>query len=236
VPVPHVDSEAHRVRLAVPGAAVASERRAVPQVESGPVARCESSSVRALALVFEPLVAPQGEPELVGPCGPQGERALAVVFEPRVVPRCELALAAEFLRLVVPPVARWAPRRGLRPQVVRALLLQRHVAVLREYAPQDWAVRQAAFERGSAELARLAAVVSPAAGFVRPERLRGAALARDRQWAAGAPLPVSADGHGSPPQIEHGSLRPGAYVEPAPEPALCAAHAALPVRQVWAEH
>jgi hypothetical protein len=109
------DSEVHRVRLAVPGAAVASERRVVPQVESGLVARCESLSVRALAVGFEPLVVLQGEPVAV----------------------------AEFLRLVVPgcPVARSAPGRELRPRLVQALVLLRRVAALREYAPQGWAAR-----------------------------------------------------------------------------------------------
>jgi hypothetical protein len=199
------DSEVHRVRLAVPGAAVASERRVVPQVESGLVARCESLSARALAVGFEPLV----------------------------VPRCELVAAAGCARLVVPGcrAGHSAPRRGLRPRLVQALVLLRRVAALREYAPQGWAARQAAFARGSVELARLAAVVSRAAEFVRPERLPGVARARDRRWAAGGPLPASADGRGLPRQIAHGSLRPGACVEPAQEPALCGARAALPARQ-----
>lgn len=197
LPVP-TDLEVHRVRFAVPGAAVASERRVVLQVEQAAVGRCEPLGAR----------------------GPVAECA------PPVVPRSR--------------VARLAPRRELRPRLVQALVFLPRVAGLQEYEPWDWAVlqpgaRQTAFARGFVEFARLAAVVSPAEGFVRPERLPGAARARDRQWAAGGPLPASADGRDSPRQIAHDWLRPDAYVEPAQEPALCAAHVVPPVRQAWVE-
>jgi hypothetical protein len=208
LPVP-TDLEVHRVRLAVPGAAVESERRVVPHVEPG----------------------------LAGPCEPLGARRPVEQFEPLAVAEC------------APPVvprsraAHWAPRRELRLPLVQALVFLRQVAALREYAPADWAAlpcvhpdaRQAAFVRGSVELARLAPVVSPVEGFVRPERLPGVARARDRQLAAGGPLPASADGRDSPRQIAHDWLRPDAYVEPAQEPALCAAHVVPPVRQAWVE-
>jgi hypothetical protein len=102
---------------------VASERPVVPQVESGLVARCESLSA------------------LVARC--ESLSALAVRFEPLVVPRRELVAAAGCVPPVVPRsrVSRWAPRRGLRPRVVQALVVLRRVAALREYAPQDWAAR-----------------------------------------------------------------------------------------------
>jgi hypothetical protein len=180
LPVP-TDSEAHRVHVAVTGAAAQSERRVVPQVE--PVAAAE--------------------------CVPP------VVLRSRV--------------------ARWGARHGLRPRLVQALVLLRHVAAMREYGPQDWAARQAAFARGSVEPARLVAVVSRAEELVRLEPLPGAARARDRQWAAGGPLPGFADGRDSPRRIVRGWLRPAAYVAPAQEPALCAAHAVPPVRRAWVE-
>lgn len=85
------DSEVHRVRPVVTGAAVGFERQVVPQVERG-------------------LVAPY-EPLAVAECGPP------VGLRSRV--------------------AHWAPRRGLRQQLVQGLVFLRHVAVLRDYSVWD---------------------------------------------------------------------------------------------------
>ena len=90
MPVPRVDSEAHRVRLAVPGAAVASERPAVSQVEPGLVGRCEVLDARGPVGHFERPVAP--------PC----ERVAVAECVPPVVPRCRVARRGP--RLVQGPV------------------------------------------------------------------------------------------------------------------------------------
>jgi hypothetical protein len=229
-----VDLEVHRVRIAVPGPAERSERRVVPHVE--PVGPCEARGVRAPVEQFEPLAVPQVEPGLVGPCEVLDARKRVGHFEGPVEPPCERVAAAECVPPVVPRcrVARWGPRHGWR-RLVQLRVYLRRVAELREHGRQDWAARQAAFARGSVQRARLVAAVSRAEGLVRPERLRGAARVRDRQWAAGGPLPAFVDGRDSPRQIVHDWLRPSAYVEPAQGPALCAAHAVPPVRQAWVE-
>lgn len=187
------DSEMQRAGLAVPASVVGFEQL----VLRGLVPAFEQLVTRGLVAVFEQLVT----------------RGLVAVFGRRVLPPCGPVMVALCAPPVVPgsPVARSAPRRGLRG-LARELVSLLPVAALRERAPPDWVAfalahpddRQPAFEDGPAELARLAGAHSPVGGFAHPVQPTDAGLEPYTPSAAGELLPAFADGRDSRRQIAHG--------------------------------